>query len=157
MSMANNEFQQDSTYNGLFVHTMDGLPSSPLKGPYTYKICKQRVPRGPRKLGVARKDKLSFEAVEDAKDRRICSKRCLQSIRNFDIISLRYQAWGCKSYKDRASWLVIILRGFIVACPNIAQHCKFITRISGIQVCNACFAVAIGYSRRRLNKIISDI
>jgi hypothetical protein len=157
MSMANNEFQQDSTYNGLFVHTMDGLPSSPLKGPYTYKIRKQRAPRGPRKLGVARKDKLFFEAVEDAKDRRICSKRCLQSIRNFEIISLRYQAWGCKSYKDRTSWLVTTLRGFIVACPDTAQHCKFITRISGIQVCNACFAMTIGYSRRRLNKIISDI
>jgi hypothetical protein len=156
-SMANNEFQHDSTYNGLFVHTMDGLPSSPSKGPYTYKIRKQRAPRGPRKLGVARKDKLSFESVEDAKDRTICSKRCLQSIRNFEIISLRYQAWGSKSYKDHASWLVTTLRGFLVACPSTAQHCKFITRISGIQVCIGCFAVVIGYSRRRLNKIISDI
>jgi hypothetical protein len=74
MSMANNEFQQDSTYNGLFVHTMDGLPSSPLKGPYTYKIRKQRAPRGPRKLGVARKDKLSFEAVEDEKKGEFATK-----------------------------------------------------------------------------------
>jgi hypothetical protein len=132
---------------------MDGLPSSPLKGPYTYKIRKQRAPRSPCKLGVARKDKLSFEAMEDAKDMRICSKRCLQSIRNFEIISLRYQAWSCKSYKDRANWLVTTLRGFIVACPDTAQHCKFITRISRIQVCNACFAMAIGYSRRRLKKL----
>jgi hypothetical protein len=66
--------KQDSTYNGLFVHTMDGLPSSPLKGPYTYKIRKQRAPRGPRKLGVARKDKLSFEAVEDEKKGEFATK-----------------------------------------------------------------------------------
>jgi hypothetical protein len=126
-------------------------------GPYTYKIRKQRVPRGPCKLDVARKDKLSFEIVEDAKDKRIRSKKCLQSIYNFKIISLRYQAWNCKSYKDHTSWLVTTLCGFIVARLDTAQYCKFIIKISRIQVCNAYFAVAIGYSRKRLNKIISDI
>ena len=45
--------------------------------PYTYKICKQIVPRGPCKFDMAKKDKLSFEVVEDAKDMRICNKRCL--------------------------------------------------------------------------------
>jgi hypothetical protein len=95
-SMASNESQQDYAYNGLFVHTMDGLSSSPPKQPYIYKICEQRAPKDPRKLGVPRKDKLSFEAVEEIKDRRIYSRNCLQSIWNLKIISLRYQAWVAK-------------------------------------------------------------
>lgn len=69
---------------------MDGLPSSLPNQPYTYKICEQWTPKDPRILGIARKDKLSFEAVEEIKDRKIYNKNCLQSIWNLEIISLRY-------------------------------------------------------------------
>jgi hypothetical protein len=67
----------------------------------TYTISNQRMPKGPHKLGVAKEDKLYFDVVEEAKDRRIFSKKCLQAIHNFDIISLKYQAWGCKVKRIR--------------------------------------------------------
>ena len=43
----------------------------------TYTISNQRMPKGPHKLGVAKEDKLYFDVVEEAKDRRIFSKKYL--------------------------------------------------------------------------------
>jgi hypothetical protein len=37
------------------------------------------------------------------------------------------------------------------------ERIKCVTRINGKKVCNACYAVAIGYSRSRLMNFIAEI
>ena len=40
---------------------------------------------------------------------------------------------------------------------TMQEHLKCMTRIHGKRVCNACFALVIGYSRSRLATLITEI
>lgn len=146
-----------SAQGSSFVHSMDGLSSSLPKRSYVSIRRKKRCPGGPRQIGMRRGEKVTLAAVEEVKQRPICSKHCLEPISAFDILSLRYQAWEDISYAKRAMWLVTTLRAFKVARHDLEIGFKFETKISGMKVCNSCFAAAIGYSRRRMNKIMSNI
>jgi len=93
-----------NTMDGLLAfQTMDGLPASPPRRSYMHKICNRKPPTCPRVLGMRRKDKVTLTVVMDAKSKKVCSKRCLQKISAFDLLSLRYEAWRSKDYKHRAS------------------------------------------------------
>lgn len=83
-------------------------------------------------IGMARADKVTLSAVQEAKDKRVCINYCLQNIEAHDILSLRYQALSMRKYEDRGRWIL---------------NCQ----------CHACFAYAIGYSLSRLDEIMADI
>ena len=52
----------------------------------------------------------------------------------------------------RASWILENLTD----CYNKEQD-KFETRLCGVFICNGCYAVALGYSKRRIEELKSDI
>ena len=57
-----------------------------------------------------------------------------------------------QEYEKRASWILENL----IDCYNKGSD-KFETRLCGVSVCNGCYAVALGYSKRRIEELKSDI
>ena len=64
----------------------------------------------------------------------------------------RFRAWGSHEYEKRAFWILENLTD----CYNKGSD-KFETRLCGVSICNGCYAVALGYSKRRIKELKSDI
>jgi hypothetical protein len=128
--------------------------------PYNHHMRPHRRPPGPRIIGMSRTQKVSLLVVLADKEKVLCSQRCLHDIDANDICILRCQALKSSTYGERSTWLINTLRGFmtrITTMTSSREHLKCITRIKGKRVCNACFAMAIGYSRRGLVRLIAEI
>ena len=76
----------------------------------------------------------------------------------FKEIECRYhfsemiQSMGSNEYEERASWIL----------ENLTENYnevndKFETKLCGQSVCNGCYAVALGYSKRHIEELKSDI
>ena len=94
------------------------------------------------------------------KEKIFCTKRCLHDIDAKDIMILRCLALKKFKKGEVSTWLIDTLRGFMtrekaVRLNNKRMMC--ITKIKEKRICNAYFALAIGYSRRGLNLLISEI
>ena len=64
----------------------------------------------------------------------------------------RFKAWGSNQYEERASW---ILENLIEYCNEETD--KFETKLCGQSVCNGWYAVKLGYSKRCIEELKSDI
>ena len=64
----------------------------------------------------------------------------------------RFRAWGSHEYEKRASRILENLTD----CYNIDSD-KFETQLCSVSICNGCYAVALGYSKRRIEELKSDI
>ena len=64
----------------------------------------------------------------------------------------RFKAWGSEEYEERASWILENLTEYY----NEGKD-KFETKLCDQFVCNGCYAVALGYSKRRIEELKSDI
>jgi hypothetical protein len=60
-------------------------------------------------------------------------------------------AWGQK-YELRATWIMQMLNAFYQRIEGQRTD-KFRTKLDGVEVCNACYAVAVGYSQRRFKQL----
>ena len=64
----------------------------------------------------------------------------------------RFRAWRSNAYEERASWILKNL----TECYNKEVN-KFETQLCGVSICNGCYAMALGYSKRRIEELKSDI
>ena len=63
-----------------------------------------------------------------------------------------FRAWESLQYEERASWILVNLTD----CYNKDSD-KFETQLCGVSICNGCYVVALGYSKRRIEELKSDI
>ena len=133
------------------ISGVDGLPSTLQKK--KYKMC-QRVwkQKGARRVGSSRAEKVSLAQVETQLQSSICSKGCLKKLDAGAVLMKRFRAWGSHDYEERASWILETLTD----CYNKDSD-KFETRLCGVSICNGCYAMALGYSKRRIEELKSDI
>ena len=64
----------------------------------------------------------------------------------------RFKAWRSEEYEERASWILKNLTEYYNE-----QNDKFETKVCGQSVCNGCYAVALGYSKRHIEELKSNI
>ena len=83
---------------------------------------------------------------------RSCSKRCLEKLEASVVLMKRFKAWGSNKYKERASWILKNLTDVY----NVKKY-NFETKFCGQCICNGCYAIALGYSKRRIEELKSDI
>jgi hypothetical protein len=55
-------------------------------------------------------------------------------------------AWAQK-YEIRATWIMQMLNAFYQRTEGMRRD-KYNTKLDGVEVCNACYAMALGYSQR---------
>ena len=60
-------------------------------------------------------------------------------------------AWGQK-YDVRATWIMQILNAFYQRTEGMRRD-KYKTKLDGMEVCNSCYAMALGYSQRRFKQL----
>jgi hypothetical protein len=127
--------------------------------PYFYCHRLQRSERSPRMIGKSRVDRMSMDSVLTEKTKVYCAQRCRHDIDPKDILILRCLALGSSKYEQQSTWIINTLRGFMIRETTLrrGEHIKCVTRINGKKVCNACYAVAIGYSRSKLMNFIAEI
>ena len=133
------------------ISGVDGLPSSLQKTKYrmSQRVRKQK---GARRIGSSRAGKVSLANVETQLQSSICSKGCLKKLDAGAVLMKRFRAWGSHVYEKRASWILETLTD----CYN-KDNDKFETRLYGVSICNGCYAVTLGYSKRRMEELKSDI
>ena len=68
------------------------------------------------------------------------------------ILMKRFKVWGSHAYDERAYWILENL----THCYNKGSD-KFETRLCGVSICNGCYAVVLGYSKRCIEELKSDI
>jgi hypothetical protein len=127
--------------------------------PYCRRTRLHRRASGPRIIGRSRVERLSMDSVVSDKEKVLCSQRCLHDIDVEEILLIRCLALGSSNYEKRTTWVINTLQSFMTRenTMTMREHLKCITRVYGKRVCNACFALAIGYSRSRLAALITDI
>ena len=143
-----------------FIASMEEVRGNQVHGqPYFHQTRAQRRPRGPYVIGKPRKERLSLDCVIMDKEKVICSQRCLHDIQAEDILLLRCLSLGSPKYDKRSTWIIDTLRGFMTVerTLDMQERIKCVTRISRKKVCNACYALAVGYSRSRLVDLIVEI
>ena len=79
-------------------------------------------------------------------------KGMFEEIGCWSCINETVQSMGLHEYEKRASWILENLTD----CYNKGSD-KFETRLCGVSICNGCYAVALSYSKRRIEELKSDI
>ena len=132
---------------------MDGLPKPTPKIEY---MMTNHVPRSirRRKIGASRDAKYALESVRAAKQSsEKCSQKCLVNIAKKKILYLRFDAWSSNVYNERASWIIEQITNAYVVIDNKNGKDKFDFKLDGQPICNGCYALAVGYSKRRLEEL----
>ena len=130
------------------------LHSKGQKQTYTYRVRLHRRALGPHIIGMSRVQKVSMLDVVVDKEKILFTKRCLHDIDAKDIMILWCLALKKSKKGEVSTWLIDTLRCFMTretAVRSNNKHMMCVTKIKGKTVCNAFFALAIGYSRRGLN------
>ena len=94
------------------------------------------------------------------KEKIIISKQCLHEFDAKDICIILCKALKTSKNEKRSTWLVDTLQSFMTSEMSIRSmhECmKCVTRIKMKKVCNACYALAIGYSKKGVIKILAKI
>ena len=133
------------------VFGVDGLAPNVPKRKYcsTKRVAKEK---GERQIGSSRAQKVSLANVERDLKSSLCSRRCLKKLNAGAILMKRFKAWGSEEYEERATWILENLTEYY----NEGND-KFETKLCGQSVCNGCYALALGYSKRRIEELKSDI
>ena len=108
--------------------------------------------RRPRKIGIARSEKVTLRNVQMDLRSRSCSKRCLEKFEASVVLMKRFKAWGLENYEERASWILENLTDVY----NVKNN-NFETKLCGQRICNGCYAITLGYSRRQIEELKFDI
>ena len=111
-----------------------------------------RKEKGTWRIGSSRAEKVSFANVEEKLQSSICSKGCLKKLDARAVLMKRFRAWRSYEYEERASWILENLTD----CYNKDSD-KFETRLCGVSICNGCYAMALGYSKRCIEELKFDI
>ena len=133
------------------VFGVDGLAPKVSKRKYC-KTKRGAQHRGDCKIGTSRAQKVSLARVQNDMESSLCSKGCLKKLSAGAVLMKRYRAWGSNKYEERASWILENLMEYYSEETD-----KFETKVCGQSVCNGCYAVALGYSKRRIEELKSDI
>ena len=132
---------------------MDGLPKPPPKREYKMTNCVPRIIRA-RKIGASRDAKCELQSVRAAKElSEKCSKKCLVNIAEKKILFLRFDAWSSNVYNERASWIIEHIVNAYVVIDNKNGKDRFDFKLDGQPICNGCYALALGYLKRRLEEL----
>jgi hypothetical protein len=97
------------------------------------------------------KKKIKLDNAMAAKAKGGCKHNCLRDVDEKYILDQRYMAWGQK-YKQRGTWISQMLNVFYLRTEGRRRD-KFKTKLDGVEVCNACYATALGYSQRRFKQL----
>jgi hypothetical protein len=132
------------------VPVPDGLPTSGQSRRYSMRNRHTRatVVRG---MGVRIQDRVKLDSVLEAKARGGCLRNCLREVGERYILDQRYMAWAQK-YEVRATWIMQMLNAFYQRTEGMRRD-KYNTKLDGVEVCNACYAMALGYSQRRFKQL----
>ena len=133
------------------ISGVDGLPFTLQKRKYKMSQLVQKQ-KGARRVGSSQAEKVSLAQVETQLQSSICSKGCLKKLDVGAVLMKRFRVWGSPDYEERASWILETLTD----CYNKDSD-KFETRLCGVSICNGCYAVALGYSKCRIEELKSDI
>ena len=133
------------------ISGVDGLALPLKKRKYRMAQCVTKE-KGARRIGSSRAEKVSLANVEEQLQSSICSKGCLTKLDAGVVLMKRFRAWGSFEYEKRASWILENLTDYYNKGSD-----KFETRLCGVSICNGCYAVALGYSKRRIEELKSDI
>ena len=133
------------------ISGVDGLPSNLPKRKYTMTEPVRKEKR-PRRIGSSRAEKVSLANVQHDLLSSACSKGCLKKLGARAVLINWFRAWGSHKYEERASWILENLTD----CYNVDGD-NFETRLCGVSICNGCYAVALSYSKRRMEELKSDI
>jgi hypothetical protein len=87
----------------------------------------------------------------EAKARGGCLRNCLREGGERYILDQRYMAWAQK-YEVRATWIMQMLNAFYQRIEGMRRD-KYNTKLDGMEVCNACYAMALEYSQRRFKQL----
>jgi hypothetical protein len=94
---------------------------------------------------------VKLDSVLEAKARGGCLRSCLREVGERYILDQRYMAWAQK-YEVRATWIMQMLNAFYQRTEGMRRD-KYNTKLDGVEVCNACYAMALGYSQRRFKQL----
>jgi hypothetical protein len=125
------------------VPVPDGLPIGGQSRRYSMHNCYTRA-TPVRGMGVHIQDRVKLNSVLEAKVRGGCLRNCLREVGERYILDQRYMAWAQK-YEIRATWIMQMLNAFYQRTKGMRRD-KYNTKLDGIEVCNACYAMALGYS-----------
>jgi hypothetical protein len=104
-----------------------------------------------RGMGVCIQDRVKLDNVLEAKARGGYLRNCLREVGKRYILNQRYMAWAQK-YEVRATWILQMLNAFYQRIEGMRRD-KYNTKLDGVEVCNACYAMALGYSQRRFKQL----
>jgi hypothetical protein len=104
-----------------------------------------------RGMGVRIQDRVKFDSVLEAKARGGCLWNCLREVGERYILDQRYMAWG-QQYEVRAMWIMQMLNAFYQRTEGMRKD-KYNNKLDGVEVCNACYAMALGYSQRHFKQL----
>jgi hypothetical protein len=102
-------------------------------------------------MGVRIQDRVKLDSVLEARARGGCLQNCLREVGERYILDQRYMAWAQK-YEVRATWIMQMLNAFYQRTEGMRRD-KYNTKLDGMEVCNACYAMALGYSQRRFKQL----
>ena len=132
------------------IPRVDGLPMETQTRRYHMQNRRRRA-QTPRERGEPLGQKVTLDSVLAAKRQGGCKQNCLRDVDEKYILDQRYMAWGQK-YEQRATWMLQMLNAFYSRTEGIRRD-KFKTKLDGLDVCNACYAKALGYSQRRFKQL----
>jgi hypothetical protein len=104
-----------------------------------------------RGMGVRIQDRVKLDSVLEAKARGGCLRNCLREVGERYILDQWYMAWGQK-YEVWATWIMQMLNAFYKRTEGMRRD-KYNTKLDGVEVCNACYTMALGYSQRRFKQL----
>jgi hypothetical protein len=104
-----------------------------------------------RGMGVRIQDRVKLDSVFEAKARDSCLRNCLREVGERYILDQRYMAWAQK-YEVRATWIMQMLNAFYQRTEGMRRD-KYNTKLDSVEVCNAYYAMALGYSQRRFKQL----
>jgi hypothetical protein len=102
-------------------------------------------------MGVRIQDRVKLDSVLEAKVRSGCLRNCLREVGERYILDQWYMAWAQK-YEVRATWIMQMLNAFYQRTEGMRRD-KYNTKLDGVEVYNACYAMALGYSQRRFKQL----
>jgi hypothetical protein len=104
-----------------------------------------------RGMGVRIQDRVKLDSMLEAKARGGCLRNCLRAVGERYILDQRYMAWAQK-YEVRVTWIMQMLNAVYQRTKGMRRD-KYNTKLDGMEVCNACYAMALGYSQRHFKQL----
>jgi hypothetical protein len=128
----------------------DGLPTGGQSRRYSMRNHHTRA-TPIQGMGVRIQDRVKLDNVFETKTRGGFLWNCLREVGKRYILDQWYMAWAQK-YEVRAMWIMQMLNAFDQMTEGMRRD-KYNTTLDGVEVCNACYAMALRYSQRRFKQL----